>query len=116
MSSVYHPQSDGQTEQVNQCLETFLDCFVHACPKQWLKWLGLTEYWYNTSYHTSLGHSPFQVLYGHLPRHFGLQLDDACQLSSLDDWLQERELMSQLIRQHLIRAQKRMKDQANKTN
>jgi hypothetical protein len=35
MSSSYHPQTDSQTERVNQCLETFLRCFIHACPTRW---------------------------------------------------------------------------------
>lgn len=35
MSSSYHPQLVGQTEHLNQCLETFLRCFVHPCPTKW---------------------------------------------------------------------------------
>jgi hypothetical protein len=55
MSITYHPQSDGQTERVNQCLETFLRCFAHACQKKWSVWLPLPEFWYNTSHHSAIG-------------------------------------------------------------
>lgn len=69
MPSSYHPQSDGQTERLNQCLETYLRCFVHSCPTQWAKWLSVAEYWYNTSEHSAVGRTPFQVVYGYTPRH-----------------------------------------------
>lgn len=102
MSSAYHPQTDGQTERVNQCLETYLRCFLHACPTRWSYWLSLAEYWYNTSFHSSLGKSPFMVLYGHEPRHFGVDISQSCQVPDLQTWLHERELMQQLVKQHLL--------------
>jgi hypothetical protein len=66
-SSSYHPQTGGQTERVNQCLETFLRSFVQSYPSKWSAWLSVAEFWYNTCPHSSLGRSPFEVLYGALP-------------------------------------------------
>jgi hypothetical protein len=48
-SSSYHPQSDGQTERVNQCLEYYLCSITFNEPKKWLSWLPLAEFWYNTA-------------------------------------------------------------------
>ena len=114
MSSSYHPQTNGQTERLNQCLETFLRCFVNACPRKWLDWLPLAEYWYNTTYHSALGKTPFEVLYGNSPRHLGISDISSCQTAELEEWLTEWETLSKLIQQQLLRAQQRMKNQADK--
>lgn len=113
LSTSYHPQSDRQTERVNQCLEIYLRCFAHANPSKWVTWLHLAEYWYNTSYHSSLKTSPFEVLYGHSPRHFGINVD-TCEIPDLQEWLKERKLMQALVQQHLHRANQQMKHMADK--
>jgi hypothetical protein len=95
-------------------METYLRCFVHAVPSKWSSWLSLAEFWYNTSEHSALGCSPFEVMYGHPPRHFGLTSTAACTSSDLSSWLQEREMMTTLVKQHLYRARDRMKRQADK--
>lgn len=104
MSSTYHPRSDGQTECINQYLEIYLRCFVHSCPWQWLKWLTLAEYWYNTSSHSALGRSSFEVLYGRSPQHFGITDASASPVYDVDIMLAERSTMLAAVRQHLLRA------------
>lgn len=108
-----NPETDGQTERVNQCLEIFLRCFVHACPRKWSKWLALAEFWYNTAHHSALGRSPFKVLYGNEPRYFGIEAADTCPVDDLQVWLEERQNMSELLRQHLNYAKQKMKKQTD---
>jgi hypothetical protein len=112
MSSSYHPQTDGQ--RLNQCLETYLRCMVQSCPKQWSQWLALAEFWYNSTYHSAHGTNPFEALYGHPPKHFGITPAQTCTVPDLDTWLQARQSMLEHIKHNLERAQQRMKAQADK--
>lgn len=105
MSSSYHPQMDGQTEHLNQCLETYLRCMVHSCPTKWAQWISLVEFWYISTFHSAHGLTPFQALYGHPPCHFGITVNDACSVSDLQQWLTERQSMLEHIQQNLSRAQ-----------
>ena len=45
--TAYHPQTNGQTELVNQCLDIYLRCDIHETPKAWKNWFPLAEFWYS---------------------------------------------------------------------
>jgi hypothetical protein len=63
-STTYHPQTDGQTERVNQIPEDMLRACVLTYGKDWEKSLSFTEFSYNNSYQASLKMAPFEALYG----------------------------------------------------
>jgi hypothetical protein len=63
-SLVYHHQTDGQTERVNQILEDKLRACALKDKKSWDKCLPYAGFSYNNSYQESLKMSPFKVLYG----------------------------------------------------
>jgi len=51
--TAFHPQTDGQTERVNQELEQYLRMFIDHRQEQWPKWLGTVEFAYNNKVHSS---------------------------------------------------------------
>ncbi|KAM7497180.1 hypothetical protein LguiA_021594 [Lonicera macranthoides] len=113
-STSYHPQTDGQTERLNQCLETFLRCMTSDKPKQWAKWIPLAEWWYNTTYHSSLQLTPFEVVYGYPPPHLSIPQFETHKEIDVQQFLQERKTMMQCIRDRLQEAQHRMKQFADR--
>ncbi|GJR63031.1 putative reverse transcriptase domain-containing protein [Tanacetum coccineum] len=64
MSTVYHPETDGQSERTIQTLEDMLRACVIDFGKGWEKHLPLIEFSYNNSYHASIKAAPFEALYG----------------------------------------------------
>jgi transposase InsO family protein len=63
-SSAYHPQTDGQTERVNEILEDMLRACALQYGRSWDKSLPYAEFSYNNSYQGSLKMAPFEMLYG----------------------------------------------------
>lgn len=66
MSTTYHPKTDGQTEILNKCLESYLICITGEKPSAWASWLPLAEWWYNTTYHLAIQTTPYEALYGQI--------------------------------------------------
>jgi transposase InsO family protein len=68
LSTAFHPQSDGQTERVNQVLEQYLRTFCNYRQDDWHDLLPVAEFAYNNSFHSSIGMTPFFANHGYHPR------------------------------------------------
>ncbi|KAG2725417.1 hypothetical protein I3843_01G065300 [Carya illinoinensis] len=66
-NTTYYPQIDRQSEAVNKCMETYLRCFLGNRPKDWVKWVPLAEWWYNSTQHSVTKLTPFKGLYWYPP-------------------------------------------------
>jgi hypothetical protein len=67
LSSAYHPQTDSETEHLNQELETYLRIFVDGPLEQWANLLPIVEYLHNSASHSSTVKSPFSLILRYEP-------------------------------------------------
>uniref|UniRef100_A0A8C5BNC0 Gypsy retrotransposon integrase-like protein 1 n=1 Tax=Gadus morhua TaxID=8049 RepID=A0A8C5BNC0_GADMO len=113
LSSGFHPQSNGQTERVNQDLETTLRCLVNRNPASWSDQLVWVEYAHNTLTCSSTGLSPFQCAYGYLPPLFpNLEKESSCPSAQAlirrcrRTWTRARTALSKAADRHASAANK----------
>ena len=64
LSTAFHPQTNGQTERMNQEVEQYLRFFIKHRQKDWPEWLAMAEFAINNKVHTATKVSPFMANYG----------------------------------------------------
>jgi len=114
MSSAYHPETDGQTEVINRCLESYLRCFATDQPRSWSIWIPWAEFWYNTTFHGSTGMSPFEVVYGRKPPSVFQFIPGEIRVQTVLQELRDRDEALKQLKKQLLQAQTTMKEIADK--
>ena len=84
-STAYHPQTNGQTERVNQEVEQFLRLFINQRQDDWYDWLSIAEFAYNDWVHASTQTSPLMLDAGQNPQ-LGFEPIHESQLESLENF------------------------------
>ena len=113
LSSAFHPQTDGQTERINQTLEQYLRCSICHLQDDWAGLLPLAEFAYNNAEHVSTGKSPFYVNYGFHPR-FEIRTPRISINPASKDTLEEIKKVNMELRTQLELAQESYKKYADR--
>ena len=64
LSTAFHPQTDRQTEKMNQELEQYLRFFIEHRQKDWPEWMAVAEFAINNKIHTTTKVLLFMANYG----------------------------------------------------
>nr|GFB22011.1 putative reverse transcriptase domain-containing protein [Tanacetum cinerariifolium] len=113
MSTVYHPEIDGQSETTIQTFEDMLRACVIDFRKGWVKHFPLVEFSYNNSYHASIKVAPCEVLYGRKCRSPVCWAEGGEAQISGPEMIQETTKKIILIKQRIQVAQDRQKSYAD---
>jgi Chromo (CHRromatin Organisation MOdifier) domain/Integrase core domain len=67
LTTAYHPQTDGATEQVSQEIEAYLLIYCSAHPTKWKNSLSTLEFTHNNWWHADQIHTSFELMNGEAP-------------------------------------------------
>jgi len=90
LSTAFHPQTDGESERVNQEIEQYLCICGNFQQNDWTTLLPIIEFAHNAQPHRSTHKSPFEVWYGIHPT-FKPPLQLQTRLQSVDECVQYLE-------------------------
>ena len=113
LSSGYHPQTNGQTERMNQSVESALRCVAAKKPTSWSQFLPWVEYAVNSLVSSATGLSPFEASLGYQPPVFSAQ-ESEVEVPSVQTHLDRCRRVWEITRAALLRATERARRGANR--
>ncbi|KAJ1164023.1 hypothetical protein NDU88_004470 [Pleurodeles waltl] len=114
LSSGFHPQTNGQTERLNQGLEQYLRCFCNSTQSNWNTYLSIAEFSYNNSVHSASKVTPFFCSYGFHPTSFPTSPQSNSPLPAITYFSKRLLQIHRLIRSNLLHTKRYMKKAADK--
>jgi len=111
--TAYHPQTDGQTERINQEFEQYLKVFINHRQEQWPDWLGTAEFAYNNKIHAATKISPFKANYGQDPR-MGFEIRRKGKYKVVGKFVERMKKIQEKAKAALEKAQEKMKKFTNR--
>ena len=112
LSTVYHPQTDGQMERINQEIEMFLWHYVNYQQDDWTNWLTAAEFQYNDKRYVTTGRTLFKLNFGRHPWKGDLMVQT--DILQVEDFLIELQKSWKQATKVIEEAKKNMKKQFNK--
>ena len=122
-STAYHPQSQGVVERFHFTLKTMIKAYCTETGSEWDDCIDLLLFSVRDSVQESLGYSPFQLIYGHVPRG-PLKVLKECWLNEdknvpvvtyVESFTERLKSAIELAHLHLGNVQSKMKNQYDKT-
>jgi len=113
LSMAFYPQTDEQTERVNQELEQYLRMFINHRQEQWPEWLGTAEFMYNNKAHSSTRMSSFKVNYRQDPR-MGFKERKKGKYAGAEKFVEKMKEIQEEAKVALRKAQEDMRKYADK--
>jgi len=110
--TAYHPQTDGQTERINQEIGMFLQHYVNYQQDDWMNWLATAEFQYNDKRHTATGKIPFELNFGRHPWKGDLVVQT--EIPRVEEFIKKLQKSWGQATNAMEEAQKKMKKQFDK--
>ena len=113
MLTTFHPQTDRQTERVNQELEQYLRMFIDHRQEQQPDWLGTVKFTYNNKVHSSTKTLPFEANYGQNPR-MGFEVRKKEKYGGIEKFVTKMKEIQEEAKVALEKVQEEIKKYANR--